>query len=203
MCMAPTILYNAGPPFVVIRAMTQDFANRKRRKQPSKKKSDVPGWVWLFTGAVLGAFVMFLVYLSDQPLSKAKPAKVAVTPQAKEPEKTVPKPRFDFYKLLEESEVIVETPEETRKQLEQQSTDKVEYLLQVGSFKKSEDADSVRAKLILLNMDAKVEKVTVKSGETWHRVIVGPFTNSSAMANARSTLVSNRFDTLLLKRKAG
>ncbi|AFV00073.1 SPOR domain-containing protein [Simiduia agarivorans] len=183
--------------------MTQDFANRKRRKQPSKKKSDVPGWVWLFTGAVLGAFVMFLVYLSDQP--PAKQVAVAEAPKAetKAPEKTVPKPRFDFYKLLEESEVVVETPEETRKQLAEQKTEQVEYLLQVGSFKKAEDADSVRAKLILLNMDAKVEKVTVKSGETWHRVIVGPFDNTSAMANARSTLVSNRFDTLLLKRKPG
>lgn len=183
--------------------MTQDFANRKRRKQPSKKKSDVPGWVWLFTGAVLGAFVMFLVYLSDQPPAKTVAAteKPKATPKVEE--KAVPKPRFDFYKLLEESEVVVETPEETKLQLEQQKTESMEYLLQVGSFRKSEDADSVRAKLILLNMDAKVEKVTVKSGETWHRVIVGPFTNTSAMANARATLVSNHFDTLLLKRKPG
>jgi cell division protein FtsN len=183
--------------------MTQDFANRKRRKQPSKKKSEVPGWVWLFTGAVLGAFVMFLVYLAEQPPANKPPAKIASLPKNPSPEKTVPKPRFDFYKLLEESEVKVETPEETRIQLQQQNTDNVEYLLQVGSFRKAEDADSVRAKLILLNMDAKVEKVTVKTGETWHRVIVGPFTNTSAMANARSTLVSNQFDTLLLKRKAG
>ncbi|MBB3167217.1 SPOR domain-containing protein [Simiduia aestuariiviva] len=183
--------------------MTQDFANRKRRKQPSKKKSDVPGWVWLFTGAVLGAFVMFLVYLAEQPPAKIAAPKVASTTKTPAPEKSVPKPRFDFYKLLEENEVKVEMPEETRLQLQSQTTDKMEYLLQVGSFRKAEDADSVRAKLILLNMDAKVEKVTVKTGETWHRVIVGPFTNTSAMANARSTLVSNQFDTLLLKRKAG
>lgn len=184
--------------------MTQDFANRKRRKQPrSKKKTDVPGWVWLFTGAVLGAFVMFLVYLADQPIGKPKVSTAAVAPKTQVPEKSVPKPRFDFYKLLEEREMIVETPDETRLMLQKQDTDKVEYLLQVGSFKKSEDADSVRAKLILLNMDAKVEKVTVKSGETWHRVIVGPFTNTSSMASARSTLISNRFDTLVLKRKAG
>lgn len=183
-------------------AMTQDFANRKRRKSTQRHKSDVPGWVWLFTGAVLGGFVMFLVFLSDQP-SRSLTTKTPDKPQAKAPEKAVPKPRFDFYKLLEESEVVVETPEETRKQLEQQHTDKVEYLLQVGSFRKAEDADSLRARLILLNLDARVDKVTVKPGDVWHRVIVGPFSNSSQMANARATLVSHQIDTLLLKRKAG
>src|SRR5690625_1944758 len=48
--------------------MTRDFAKKRRpaarRRQP---KSQVPGWVWLFTGAVLGAFVSFLIYLADVP----------------------------------------------------------------------------------------------------------------------------------------
>lgn len=184
-------------------AMTQDFANRKRRKQPSKKKSDVPGWVWLFTGAVLGAFIMFLVYLADQPPAKAVVAtQPSATSSNKAVEKALPKPRFDFYKLLEESEVVVETSAETKRQL-QKPDEAIEYLLQVGSFKKSDDADNVRAQLLLLNLDARVEKVTIRSGETWHRVIVGPFNNTSTMSSARSTLVSNRFEALLLKRKAG
>ncbi len=71
----------------------------------------------------------------------------------------------------------------------------------MGSFKQIKDAERVRAELILLNLDARVEAAKGRGSDTWHRVLVGPFQNRSKLAKARSTLVSNRFDTLLLKRK--
>ncbi|HEY7884660.1 MAG TPA: SPOR domain-containing protein [Cellvibrionaceae bacterium] len=191
--------------------MTRDYA-RKPRATPARKprpKSQVPAWVWLFTGSVLGAFIMFLVYLAGMtPDVPTQPAAVATNaaPETQAPSeetRTIPKPRFDFYKLLQESEVIVPATEPTA-----HATDPVqplepafEYILQVGSFRRANDADNLRAQLILLNLDARTEAVTIRNGEHWHRVLVGPFDNQSKLAQARSILVSNQYNALVLKRK--
>ena len=80
-------------------------------------------------------------------------------------------------------------------------TAKEVFLLQVGSFKSNRDADSLRARLLLLNLSASIERVTPRPGETWHRVLVGPFTNRAELASARDSLSGNGIDSLLLKRK--
>lgn len=77
----------------------------------------------------------------------------------------------------------------------------MEYLLQVGSFANPADADRLRAQLIMLNLDARIEKVTIRNGELWHRVMVGPFTDQARLNTARSTLVANQYNALMLKRK--
>ena len=191
--------------------MTQDFAKKPRpaAKPKSKRpaannkrpapKSQVPGWVWLFTGTVLGAFIMFLAYLSG--ITPSQPG-ITTPPVAEkaQPKAEVPKPRFDFYQLLKETEVVVkDVPVHTPQ--EKAAAEAQEFVLQVGSFKKSGDADRLRAELILMNLDAQVETVTVRNGETWHRVLVGPYQSQSKVAKARSTLVSNDIKPLLMKRK--
>ncbi len=95
--------------------MTRDYA-KKNRPAPrrSRPKSQVPGWVWLFTGAVLGGFIVFLMRLTDVevPENDSTPVETKVAkPVEPEPEPSNPKPRFDFYKLLRESEVIVPATE--------------------------------------------------------------------------------------------
>lgn len=194
--------------------MTRDFAKKKRpAARRNKPKSQVPGWVWLFTGAVLGAFVTFLVYLSDLPVESggddaAEPvARLAPQPEPDTPAN--PKPRFDFYKLLKESEVIVpateptQDPAQERAKPDQAAAVTQEFILQVGSFRRAEDADRLRAQLILLNLDARTEQVILQNDQTWHRVLVGPFNNQSRLASARATLVSNEYNALVLKRKKG
>ncbi len=110
------------------------------------------------------------------------------------------KPRFDFYTLLRESEVIVPDTPDTNPSTQSANSNDV-FLLQVGSFKSNRDADSLRARLLLLNLDAKIEKVSPRKNETWHRVIVGPIIDRSELADARGKLASNGIDSLLLKRK--
>lgn len=173
--------------------------NSKNSRHTETKTSHIPGWVWLFTGAILGAFIMFLAYLSGitEQKATAPPASEAIE-QSNKP--AIPKPRFDFYKLLKESEVVVKTSPSASKQ-ERQDQAKEEYILQVGSFKKVEDADRFRAELILMNLNAQVETVTGRNGQIWHRVLVGPYYSSSTVAKARSVLVSNDINPLLLKRK--
>ncbi|WP_439134816.1 SPOR domain-containing protein [Pseudomaricurvus sp.] len=175
----------------------------RNSRSNSKPKSQVPGWVWLFTGTVLGAFIMFLAYLAGIAPQQSNPQPMAVEAQPEQTKPQVPKPRFDFYQLLKESEVEVKQPSKAQREAAEQQAEKQEYILQVGSFRKDSDADRLRAQLILLNLDAQVEKVTVRSGETWYRVLVGPYSDHSKMERARSILASNRINALLLKRKKG
>lgn len=194
--------------------MTRDYAKKRPRPQAKSPsyKSQVPGWVWLFTGSVLGAFVMFLVYLAGVPpqpstmnerlseVSDVLEAPDSAASQSAEDE--TPKPRFDFYQLLKESEVVVNPEPIPKQETAAGEAEKIEYILQVGSFKNPSDADRLRAQLILLNLDARIETVKVRNAETWHRVLVGPFPTHATMAKARGTLSSNQLDSLLLKRSA-
>lgn len=191
--------------------MTRDFAKKRSRPQAksTRPKSQVPAWVWLFTGSVLGAFVMFLVYLAGIPPQPSsigdrlnEVSEAMDVPESKDAESESPRPRFDFYQLLKESEVVVK-PEPIKQPETSSSAEQVEYVLQVGSFKKAEDADRMRAQLLLLNLDAKVETVKVRNAETWHRVLVGPFPTRATMSKARGTLANNELDSLLLKRNSG
>lgn len=194
--------------------MTRDYAKKPRASSARKPrpKSQVPAWVWLFTGSVLGAFIMFLVYLAGlapgasdgaaQPLPTAPVVTETPPPAETDEDQTVPKPRFDFYKLLQESEVIVPATEPaTSAEADTAADPAFEYILQVGSFRRVADADNLRAQLILLNLEARTEAVTIRDGEQWHRVVVGPFDTQSKLAKARSTLVSNQYNALVLKRK--
>lgn len=181
--------------------MTRDYAkktsNRNKNKRRTEKSRHASNWVWLFTGVVLGALLSTLIKLAEinpeqtQAKPKQTPTKGATTPE----------PRFDFYTLLRETEVIVpenETPVVVKTPSKQ---DAAVFLLQVGSFKNAADADSLRAKLLLLNLQASTEQVNPRPGETWHRVLVGPFESSSALSSARVKLAENKIESLLLKRK--
>ncbi len=187
--------------------MTHDFAKKPRQhNRRNGYQSRVPGWVWLFTGSVLGAFVMFLVYLTGiTPQPTQFPAlgfdEQTETPALKPSEETTiqepetSNPRFDFYQLLKESEVAKVEPPDTTTPL----VAGPQYTLQVGSFRNLEDADRLRAKLILMNMEARIETVTVRNAETWHRVLVGPYTTRAQLAKARGTLAANSLDSLVLR----
>jgi cell division protein FtsN len=89
-------------------------------------KPPIPGWIWLACGLLIGAFVVFLMQLEPgrddikrvkQEVTRAannpatKPAANNPTPPAAT---AAAKPKYDFYTLLPESEVIVplETPAE-------------------------------------------------------------------------------------------
>lgn len=178
------------------------MATRQSRGATASRKSDTgtPAWVVFCAGAICGGFLTFLVFLSTVESGSGK-TEVA----SKKPEKPVPasKPRtetqFDFFTLLPEREVIV--PEEQQPQ-EETATNQQQFhfILQAGSFKSNADADRRRAELLLLGLEAKIEAVEA-NGDTWHRVYVGPFTSRSKLSKARTTLISEGIETLLLKRK--
>lgn len=160
----------------------------------NSNEARVPGWIWLLTGVALGALIMLLMRLSEmQPIPEER--QKANSPARAEPQSKV---TLDFYKVLKDSEILVEQRQAPSRPAEEDNT---ELLLQVASFRSLADAEQARAELILLNLAARIEKADVGKGETWHRVIVGPFTSRSQLAKARDTLFSNRFEALVIKRK--
>lgn len=183
--------------------MSQDFAKKNvanSRRRPAAKPQ-APAWLWFVLGALSGAFVMTLVFWNNaQPV----PAPAAETkPAAVDPK--IPKPRFDFYKLLQESEVIVPATEKTNEgeKTPEQIAANMEFILQVGSFPNLAEAEKCRTQLSQLNLDAHIESVEIHKGEIWHRVMVGPFDSQEKLASARSVLVANQYNALVLKRAKG
>ena len=177
--------------------MSRDFAKKGRApaRRTSSTNSATPPWVWFIAGLVLGAFAASLYFIKN-PAAEPAPKE---EPKPKVTENKTPKPRFDFYKLLQESETIVSASEtiNEEKPAQDQAT---EYILQVGSFPSADDADKLRAQLILINLDAHIETVEIRKGEIWHRVVVGPFATQTALTSARSQLVNNQYNALVLKR---
>lgn len=94
-------------------------AKRGASRYQAPAKPPIPGWVWLVCGLLIGAFVVFLSKLEpgrdDIKRDKQEVTRAANNPAAKpaanNPAPTAApaaaKPKYDFYTLLPESEVIV------------------------------------------------------------------------------------------------
>ncbi len=200
--------------------MTRDYKPRSGR---SDRRKATPGWIWLLAGLALGLAVALIVYqfrgsTPDQPVPAqldlpGEQADEAAGPTAangktgEHPAEQAlpppPKPRFDFYTILPEMEVVV--PEEEIKgrpkggvpQVDQPGT----YYLQAGSFRAFDQADRLKAQLALLGLHAGIETVTVNKNETWHRVRVGPYKNLDDLNRARALLKENSMAAVLVKLK--
>jgi cell division protein FtsN len=266
--------------------MTRDYAKSNRRSPPARNsrvkpsRRSTPGWAWLLAGIFIGTLVTGILRFSGDEQPEAVAETPVPDPEALDlsQENAGHKPRFDFYTLLKESEVIVpdengqlptakpavipepqvaaptdtaaaegtppdpapakaltETPRaaavspppvpttaatgeppaepeakpqpspEPQPSRQPPPTEpaaaKEVYLLQAGSFRNADDADSVRVSLLLLNMHASIEKVTTAPGETWHRVLVGPFTTTAELGSARTKLTQNGIDSIQVKRR--
>lgn len=188
------------------------------RKRASTRKP-VPGWMWLAAGLSIGLFVAFLIWLDKRPASdhvtepavSAEPTPVA-KPQQKPGTKeknttgastapTPPKPRFDFYTILPEMEVIIPDKELKKRAANDAQAGKAEsYFLQAGSFKNLADADALKASLALLGIEAKIQSVTVDD-DTWHRVRMGPYSDMDQLNKVRAQLRQNNINAIPLKAK--
>jgi cell division protein FtsN len=185
--------------------VAQDFA---KKKNASSRKggsgSGIPGWVWLLTGAVTGAFIMFLVYLAGLTPQKLLTGKSAqdtkLSAQHNDQSQPAEKPTFEFYDSLKNNEII--PPGDTSKSGSSSKTGtlKTPYMLQVGSFPKAQDADALKAKLILEGLDASIQQFN-KNGEIYHRVLVGPFTDQNKMNQAKTTLAQQNITPIVLQKK--
>lgn len=72
------------------------------------------------------------------------------------------------------------------------------YILQAGAFGGSGDAETVKAKIALLGLNARVEAAEIR-GKTVYRVRMGPYGTASELANAKAKLASGGLPAMAVK----
>ena len=199
--------------------MARDYKSRAHATRP-KKKQQKPGWVWFVAGLLTGVFISGLVWLKLTPsgsqlprqatVSKPKVKKSAgVEKQKKKSQQDTPKPRFDFYTILPEMEVVVPDPVDepdtkpvaaakTREPAGGSPTGTEGYMLQMGSFRKLADADRLKASLALVGIQAEIQRVNIKGGDVYHRVRSGPY-DRVQVNRLRNKLKQNKISSLVIK----
>ena len=106
--------------------------------------------------------------------------------------------RYEFWETLPTNDVAVNTnPYETSTT---KSAAAREYLLQAGSFRKQDEADALRAELILAGLAATTSEVRLVGEDRWFRVLVGPYTSRRETRKAMSALRTKKISALVLER---
>ncbi|MET0028270.1 MAG: SPOR domain-containing protein [Candidatus Thiodiazotropha sp.] len=184
----------------------------------SRAKSSCSCGFHLFAGLVAGAFLMGLAWLQLGPnLSDGDVPGIKARPQPKAAQETsppAPKPTFEFYTILPEMEVVIPdeeivTPEEPpaahKPQPRETTTASIpeqgSYILQMGSFRKYQDADRLKARLALIGIEAEIQKVSINNRDTYHRVRSGPYASQSQLNAARKLARENGITSLVIKLK--
>ena len=110
--------------------------------------------------------------------------------------------QYEFFTVLPEIEVIVpnrEIEQRARNNPDQPATAAGgSYVIQIGSFRSADDAESLKARLALLGLVANIQQVTVDD-QRWHRVRLGPFETARTADSARRQLLDNGFDAMVLR----
>jgi len=187
-----------------------------RRSTRNQAPSGIPAWFWLLGGILIGlgtAFMlMFKGYLPEMKRhlpavdNKAATGSEAALLKDEAQSDKPKKPRFDFFTVLPEMEVVVPELELKRKAKPLANTsssnantsDQDSYVLQTGSFRSASDAEQMKARLALMGSVATIQTVTVNA-QTWHRVRIGPFKGARKADEMRRMLADNQIDTLVMK----
>jgi cell division protein FtsN len=142
-------------------------------------------------------------FLTRTPHAKLEPAQEAPPAPARAEDKTArapdAKPRFDFYKILPGAEETITGPQVKGAQQQSTTAARETFFLQAGAFQNAPDADSLRARLALLGIEARVQTATLPEKGVWHRVRVGPYTSVEELGRTRETLKQNGVETTLIK----
>ncbi len=196
-----------------------------KRVSPKAKRTGslVPNWLWTVFGVLLCLTCLMFLYLWQpwQPTPHGSPSRSHTSADAK-PTDSSDSSQFQFYDLLPKQQVTpipAQTvpdviPDDTSTavadstmtgssdantgQSIQAGPTQPYYILQVNSFQSSDDADKLRASVLLAGLPADVRR-TVSDGEEWYRVVSGPFTSKSEALKAQRQLQDSGIDALVVE----
>ena len=186
----------------------KDYKNRTKRQEMPVRFC--VNWIPFATGLVLGLFLSSAAHLWPWLLHRPTALVSSIASGLKsnlnidsssdlpaEPSE-LPSPTFDFYNILPEMEVPIRqwplSSDDENVTLEPGS-----YVLQVGSFKRFDEADHVKARLAFLGVTARINPVVINGQDLWYRVHVGPLSNRADISAMRIKLIENDMDFMLLK----
>ena len=157
-------------------------------------------WVWVFLILILGCFTALIIFL-DQKVAGDR-----VTPQTgKSIQQNKNKPTIDFYTVLPDRTMDIPISDLEREAIKNPSINKEsgdKVFLQVGSFQSVAEADSLKAELAFLGLQARIQSAQVNS-DTWHRVQLGPFLNGSELSRTKNILLGNKIKYMQRSANAG
>lgn len=174
-------------------------------RQPStgaRKQSGGLSVRWILSLAAVGGFIGFIVYLNTlepgESQTNPQPAVSQPAKPAQQPRQDTAReqPKFKFYDMLPESEVV---PSNVEEYTPSPATQNFRYLVQAGSFRSAEDAERQRAQIAFQGLQTKVSRIDTDEGKTWYRVNVGPFDSRSQMNSAVDKLVTINIQPLVRK----
>lgn len=186
--------------------MARRKTKRKRRTQRAGQKP-LPGFVWMLFGLALGLAVAAAIYVNERELSgateqagtEAPTVNIDELPADSLPARREPR-RFAFYDILPKFEVII--PEEDLEARADSRPEPVEapgnYVLQAGSFSTFSDADRMKARLALLGIVSRIQKVSVDDA-TYHRVRIGPVKQLDELNALRDQLREARIEVMVIR----
>jgi len=150
-------------------------AKKGRRPAPKRPKDEKQGFPFVAFAIALSlcAFIGYFVFAVDKPEVTKVVAKKPVKQEEVLPEK--PQPQWVYEESLPNKEVVVDIPEE-----EEHTRP---YQMQCGSFKKQNDAESLKAKIAFQGLNSIVKKTG-----TWYRVILGPYDRKRTAERERHKL---------------
>lgn len=167
----------------------------------------MPSWVWGAFGLTVGLSVAAAIYVKDRETqagrpvaARAEPASemVAVTPANDIP--PVPESRFKFYDMLPNFEVVI--PEEDTVVRNDSQPTPINtpgiFVLQAGSFSRHVDADRMKARLAMLGITSRIQKVSVDDKD-YHRVRIGPVDSLDQVNSLRGQLRDASVDIMVIR----
>ncbi len=191
------------------------MARKPAQAHRGPERPQMPAWAWVLTGVVLGlALSAIALYKNWVPVVRERdaprpnpeaqaPSNGAAEPGVADPARTPVKPKYDFYTVLPEMEVVIPESEVSAEAARPTppSEPGARYFLQTGSFRSADDAEQMKARLALLGLRAQVVSVDINA-QTWHRVRVGPHASARELDDARRTLATNGYEAIALKEAA-
>lgn len=199
--------------------MGRDFARKGRNKVGHSNESS-NHWLWLLAGTAMGIAISVVAVFKLFPVVYPKIAHLESAPNVAE--KTAPKqeekartPHFDFYSLLPEIEVVVPQTADAAPQVAQTTNETLKpetvettanttdagFRLQLGSFRKYEDADRLKAQMALTGIQVEIEAVTLAPNDTWYRVRSAAYANRESAESVRAQLQAQSIQSLLVEEK--
>ncbi|MDG2315805.1 MAG: SPOR domain-containing protein [Gammaproteobacteria bacterium] len=181
-------------------------------KHPTTKASqNTSGWPWMLSGLSLGLIVAVLIYINNrheidkiraqipnQMPVEARLESAPETPAA--PEVAIiehPADGYTFYEMLPKENPQLESGINPISVVAQTNTETNDlYILQVGSFIASADAERMRTNLMILNIESRIEEVTIDLNE-YHRVIIGPIEGINELNSLREQLSGANIDVYM------
>ena len=179
--------------------MPKDYAAKTRRKTVSRNSAQEteaatrrPALPAFVAGAACGAVATLLVGYAPGLWSGAGLTDAA-SPAGQAPAEITL--TYEFMDRLPEDEVVTnvvpfEPPDETDAAATPTATAEptTTYMLQAGAFRNRDDADALRADLLLEGMAVAITTAPRPAGGAWHRVLVGPFAERQDLRRALSRL---------------